>query len=187
MTVRLPALVSFLALLFASPASAGTLSGVRFADRVEVAHKSLSLNGMALRTATVFNVKVYVAGLYLETRSSDASRILRSRETKRIELQFLRDIDRDQIKKAWIVALKGRDARDVRPLEARIEQLVARIPDAKRGDRVTLDFVPGGVQMALPHGNPVLIPGADFARALLSIWLGSKPLNGDLKDGLLGR
>jgi len=36
-----------------------------------------------------------------------------------------------------------------------------------------------------PRGKP--IAGEDFYRALLRIWLGDKPVDGDLKQGLLGR
>jgi hypothetical protein len=36
-----------------------------------------------------------------------------------------------------------------------------------------------------PRGKP--IPGDDFYRALLRIWLGDKPVDGDLKKGMLGQ
>ncbi|MBK9022295.1 MAG: chalcone isomerase family protein [Sulfuritalea sp.] len=31
------------------------------------------------------------------------------------------------------------------------------------------------------------IPGEDFFRAVLKIWLGEQPVQGDLKEGLLGK
>jgi Chalcone isomerase-like len=54
--------------------------------------------------------------------------------------------------------------------------------------RITLDWVPAvGTQVTVdgkPSGVP--IPGEDFYRALLKIWLGDKPVQPDLKKALLG-
>ena len=50
---------------------AGSLAGVSLPDSQQVAGKTLALNGLGLRTK--FMVKVYVAGLYLEQKSSDAN------------------------------------------------------------------------------------------------------------------
>jgi hypothetical protein len=54
---------------------------------------------------------------------------------------------------------------------------------------IALDWVPGtGTQVVIdnqPHGKP--IPGEDFYRALLRIWIGDKPVSGDLKKALLGQ
>lgn len=186
MTLHPGKFVLLLALLIAPPALGAALAGVQFPDRVEVAQKSLTLNGLGIRTATILSVKVYVAGLYLEKRSSDAKRILASAEPKRLALQFLRNVDRDEIESAWIEGLK-KNVKDTRPFEARMKQLTSRIPDLKKGDRVTFDFVPGQVEVTLLHGTKATVPGDDFARALLAIWLGPKPPNEDLKAGLLGK
>jgi hypothetical protein len=111
---------------------------------------------------------------------------LQSPEAKRLALQFLRDVDRGEIESAWIEGLHN-NVKDTRPFDGRIKQLMARIPDLKKGDRVTFDFVPGGVEVTLLHGTKATISGDDFARALLAIWLGPKPPNEDLKSGLLGK
>ncbi len=62
------------------------------------------------------------------------------------------------------------------------------LKEAKKGDVILLDYLPdSGVNLtvnAQPQGKP--IPGEDFQRALLRIWLGDKPSNPDLKKGMLG-
>jgi hypothetical protein len=58
--------------------------------------------------------------------------------------------------------------------------------DAKKNDVVTLDFVDGGTKVAL-NGEPRgVIPGEAFNIALIRIWLGDKPAQGDLKKAMLG-
>ena len=76
-------------------------------------------------------------------------------------------------------------------LEPRAKQLaaiMAEMKEAKKGMRITLDWLPAaGTQLTVegkPAGSP--IPGEDFYRALLRIWLGEKPVQDDLKNALLG-
>lgn len=59
--------------------------------------------------------------------------------------------------------------------------------DMKSGERLRFMVKPGaGVQVDV-NGKPRgTIAGDDFARALLSVWLGSSPPNAELKAGLLG-
>ena len=61
---------------------AGTLAGVTLPDTVQVDGRTLVLDGLGLRKK--FGVKVYVAGLYLEHKSSDSSAILKADAPKRI-------------------------------------------------------------------------------------------------------
>jgi len=51
---------------------------VFFLDHAQVRGALLTLNGLGLRTASVFKVGVYVAALYLTEPSSDPHRILQS-------------------------------------------------------------------------------------------------------------
>ncbi len=66
--------------------------------------------------------------------------------------------------------------------------IMAEMKEAKKGMRITLDWLPAaGTQVTVegkPAGAPV--PGDDFYRALLRIRLGDKPVQDDLKKALLG-
>ena len=84
----------------AAPALAGSHEGVTMPDKVTVEGTSLVLNGMGLREATMFKVDVYVAGLYVEKKSSNGEAIVSARSAKRIHLQFKRDVDRKDMVKA---------------------------------------------------------------------------------------
>ncbi len=63
--------------------------------------QSLVLNGLGVREATIFKVDVYVAGLYLRQRSSDPSQILKTDESKVLDMVFVHDVSRDQMVDAW--------------------------------------------------------------------------------------
>ncbi|HRH73849.1 MAG TPA: chalcone isomerase family protein, partial [Zoogloea sp.] len=60
---------------------------------------------------------------------------------------------------------------------------------APNGTQVRIDWLPAsGTRLSI--GNETRgkdIPGEDFFRALLRIWIGDKPVDEDLKNALLGK
>ena len=176
----------FIAFLSRS-ASAGKLAGVTLPDSLTVEDKTLVLNGMGIRKATIFNVKVYVAGFYLENRSRSADAIVRSEQVKRLDLVLLRDVDRDDIIDNWRKGLKNNGA-DMASLKPRFDRFAGWMTDLKERDTLTFLYVPGrGVTVVLKGQVKGTIAGADFATALFSIWFGREPADDDLKDALLGK
>ncbi|HEY1965075.1 MAG TPA: chalcone isomerase family protein, partial [Acidobacteriaceae bacterium] len=73
-------------LTFMSDLRAATLAGVTLPDTAQVGGKTLVLNGLGLRTKMM--VKVYVAGLYLEQKSSDPNAIIKADAPKQIIMKF---------------------------------------------------------------------------------------------------
>jgi hypothetical protein len=180
-------IAAILALLAATPAQARKKAGVEMPDRIIVNGKVLTLNGMGVREATIFNVDVYVAGLYLEKTSSDPAVILEGTQIMRLHLKFVRDVDRGDIVDAWKSGFKKNKADMVR-LKDRIDQLNAWMTEMDDGESMTFTFIPGKGTAINVKGVPKgVIPGDDFGRALFSIFLGPKPPNSGLKKGLLGK
>ena len=170
-----------------SSASAGKLAGVALPDTITVDGKTLVLNGMGVRKATIFRVKVYVAGFYVENKSRRAEEIIRSEQTKRLDMVLLRDVDRDDIVDNWRKGLKNNGA-DMASLKPRFDRFAGWMTDLKEHDTLTFFYLPGrGVTVVLKGQVKGTIAGADFATALFSIWFGREPADDDLKDALLGK
>ncbi|MBL8934429.1 MAG: chalcone isomerase family protein, partial [Archangium sp.] len=91
-------LVLLSGLMVGSLAFAGELKGVKMPDEVTVEGKTLKLNGMGLRVK--FIVSVYVAGLYVENKSTDPATILKNDEARRVDMKMLRDLDAKTIVEA---------------------------------------------------------------------------------------
>lgn len=174
--------------VLSAPAVAGERAGVRMPDTLEVAGRKLVLNGLGVREATMFNVDVYVAGLYLEQPSKDAAAILASDGVKVLHIRFVRDVDRDDVVSAFTEGFE-KNAGDLVPaIRPGIRRFTSWMPSFDDGSTITLTYVPGaGTRVAVNGRMKGTIEGADFARAMFSIWLGPKPPNGGLKRGLLGR
>lgn len=173
-------------LLFALPALAKELKGVKMEDSVEVEGKKLVLNGMGLRTKVVF--KVYVAGLYLEGASADPGVILTKDQTRRVVMVMLRDLDKGKITEAIQAGFEKNNGDKMAALKDRLGKFMGVIPDLKEGQLLTLTYVPGkGTTVKGGGGAETTVEGKDFADALFSVWLGKSPVDDDLKTGMLGK
>ncbi len=180
------ALVAVVVLAAAIDLRAATLAGVTLPDSTQVAGKTLVLNGVGLRTK--FVVKVYVAGLYLEQKSSDANAILKSDSPKRLVMHFVRDVSKKQMTDAFQESFNSNSPNEAKSMKADIDKLLAAVDDMKEGQEMVFTYVPGtGTTMSINGKDKLTIADKAFAPVLFSIWLGPKPPNGDLKKGLLGQ
>jgi hypothetical protein len=79
---------------------------------------------------------------------------------------------------------------ELAPLEKRIRDLAGmmrQVGKVNRGGVILLDYLPGiGTRVTINAVPRITIPGEDFNRALLRIWLGDRPVDGRLKNALLG-
>lgn len=178
--------------LAAGSAWAVEVAGVELPASEQLAPGSspLVLNGAGLRRKFVF--KVYVAGLYLAHKVSSAEQALALAGPKRIDIRMLRDVSAEEFSNALFEGLRAnQDAAQMKAIEPRAQRLAAQMAamkEAKEGMRITIDWLPGeGTRITA--GTRVLgepIPGEDFYRALLAIWLGPHPVQDSLKSELLG-
>lgn len=172
-------------LSLATVALAGEVADVKMPETATVEGKTLHLNGMGLRTKVVF--KVYVAGLYLETPSKDAAAVVSSDQVKSIRLAILRSLKGSQVSEAIEEGFEKNSKSQMAALKPRLSKLATLIPNVEKGDDILLTYVPGkGTVVTVKGAEKGVIEGKDFADALLSVWLGSNPVQEDLKRELLG-
>src|SRR4051812_3246959 len=168
--VLLLAVIMFLVSV-TSVANAATLAGVNLPDTAQAAGKTLVLNGVGLRTK--FVVKVYVAGLYLEQKSSDASAILKSDTPKRLVMHFMRDVSKKQMVDAFEDSFDNNTPEAKKTMKADIDRLLAALKDLKEGNEMAFTYVPGsGTTMAVNGKDKLTIAGPAFAPVIFSVWLG---------------
>ena len=181
------AVFGLLQLTTVGTAAARECEDVRMADTVTVGGQQLVLNGMGVREATIFNVNVYVAGLYRTARSRNASAILAADEPWRMHLHFVHDVERADIREAFRAGMASAAGARMATFRADLGRLNGWMADMEDGDTMTFEYVPGrGLGVKVKGAFKGIIEGADFARAFLGIWLGQSPPNAGLKTGLLG-
>jgi Chalcone isomerase-like len=182
--IFLPVLFSIMLSTF--PLYAGTLAGVTLPDKIQVAGRTLVLNGMGLRRK--FVVKVYVAGLYLDQKSSDPTAILKPDIRKQLVMHFVRSVSKNQIADAFNESFENNTPDAKKTMNAEIAQFLGALEPVHDGDQMVFTYLPGtGTTFAINANEKLTIPAPAFAPVLFSVWLGPNPPNADLKKGLLGQ
>lgn len=168
---------------------AAEVEGVKLADKVQFAGSELTLNGAGVRTRVFF--KIYVGALYLQKKTGGSESVLEDAGAKRIAMHLLRDLEAEQLLSALNDGLKkNHTPADLARLEPQVKQLdgiFTAVKAVKKGDVVLLDYLPGaGTRVTVRGEDRGTIPGEDFNRALLRIWLGEQPADASLKKAMLG-
>jgi hypothetical protein len=171
--------------LAAAPADT-TYNDVTLPNSVEVAGQTLVLNGVALRKKAIF--KVYVAGLYLAAKSSDADAILAADSPRRLVMEFKRDVGKDKMCEAWDEALEKNTPDAPAQIKTDFVTLCSYMEDIKKGQQFVFTYVPGsGTTVDVAGATRGTIAGKDFADALYKAWIGPNPGPGEgFKKNLLG-
>jgi len=186
---RLAAVVVALAAMGAS-AQPVEVEGVKLEPTAQVGGAALQLNGAGVRTRVI--VKVYVAGLYVPAKANSAAALLAQKGPRRVAITMLRNVDADTFSGALSEGLqKNLSDAQFAGFKAQIDTLTANFKaagEAKKGDVIHLEFAPDAGTRVVVNGKAQgsAIAGEDFYTALLRIWLGDKPVDGDLKKGMLG-
>jgi len=177
-------LLAFL-MLFSSTAHAAELDGIQFPDSVKVEGKTLVLNGIGQRLYSFLRVPIYVAALYLQQPSTDATAILNSSQVKLLTIKFQHSVSAEDARNAW---RNGFNNNCVAPchLDAdAIARFLAAIPAIRAGDVYIFLFTPDGVRVYANNRPLGVIPRPHFAQAILATFLGPRPAALPLKEALL--
>lgn len=167
------------------------VEGVKLADKLRLSDggPELVLNGAGLRTRAFF--RVYVGALYLSQKTGSAQAVFAGHGPKRVAMYMLRDLGADQLFSALNDGLKANHApEDLAKLGPQVKQLQGifnALKAAKSGDAILLDYLPdAGTRITVNGEVKGTIPGEEFNRALLRVWLGEEPADASLKKAMLG-
>ncbi|MFT3856799.1 MAG: chalcone isomerase family protein [Aquabacterium sp.] len=170
--------------------AAVVIKGARFNDSYQLGNQTLSLNGAGIRVKLI--VDVYAAGLYVPHKEHNANGLVNQPGPKSMQIVLLRDLTGEDFADAMVKGFRHNNTEaDVARFHDKIDEIrsmMASFGSVRKGTTIRIDFVPGtGVQVLMDG----VIKGAqpvseEFFSAVLRIWLGSSPVDSDLKDALLG-
>jgi Chalcone isomerase-like len=183
---RLAAVVALSLSFAAAQAGAARREGVDLPDRVEDMGWSLVLNGVAVRTVSFLDIRVYVAALYLAKPNHQASGVLNDPSPKRIDLVFLRRADQDDVVRAWRGAFELNCKAPCGMPSVAVDQFLAAQRDVGEGDHQVLRFDHGTVSFAANGREVLRQQKPDFARLVLETFIGQGPPSTKFRAALLG-
>ena len=163
------------------------IGGITMPDTLTAGNTSLTLNGAGIRTK--FFLKLYVGGLYLQNKTTDAGKVLSEDKPMAIRLHIIssmitsekmEDATREGFKKSLGNKLSSLSSE----IEAFIDVFKAEIKD---GDVFNMIYIPGtGTEIYKNDKLSKTIKGLPFKNALFGIWVGKKPAQDSLKEGMMG-
>lgn len=178
----------------AAPATAPAVvkdpTAADFPPTMNVAGNNLQLTGWGTRKRLGF--RVYHAALYVQDKSANPADYLTLVKRERLVLRFVRELDNEQFTRIMLAALKERVNMRETPTMVdsmqKFSELFSSVPLFKVGDEVHLTMLPGGRMEFSINGdtkgfNPITEP--PLARGILSIFIGPKPIDDDLKRDIL--
>lgn len=177
--------------LLAGLAAPGVWAAQDFASTVRLGGVTLVKNGHGTRYRALF--QVYELALYLERKTEDPQQVLDMPGPKKISFVARRNIPTDQFGLMMISGISANvSGARASVLLNHMNEIVAVFTthkEIREGQRFSVNYVPGeGTTMYLDgqqKGPTVSDPL--FAEAILSIWMGPKPVDPQLKDVLLGK
>lgn len=182
-----PLLAVLLAALLgqAAPGRAADVGGVQVPDIEQVNGKSLHLNGAGRRTYSFLEIHIYVASLYLEHPSADPDQIIRSPETKLLEVTFERDIGAEDARSSWRIGFANNCLAPCHLPPAETDAFIAGVPAMHKGDRFRLLFQQNKATITVNDQPIGMVTDPQLADAILATFLGPKPASPSLRQALL--
>lgn len=181
-------IIALICLTIRSVSAQQTIEGVTLPAIVTVEGETLNLNGGGLREKLWFNL--YVGGLYLKTKSSDAKAIIEKDESMAIHLEITsKMITSENMTEAIVEGFDNSTGGNTDKIAEEIKTFMAAFKEEiVVGNKFDLSYKTGMGVIVKKNGNHLTtIDGFEFKKALFGIWLSEKPADKKLKAGMLGK
>jgi hypothetical protein len=164
---------------------AKTIEGVNFPDERECSQEELPLQGVALRKATVFGIKVYAFAYYSKNPIKNPESAAFNERPICMEAVYLRDFSDKDVNRAWDYQFKESSQFPYDELKKDIEDVKLFFGEIK-GERKESFILTKEKTIFLENSKQVgEINGINFQKNFLSIWFGKNPPTKEFQKELL--
>lgn len=171
----------------ASPTWAKTIADVNVPDSITAHQQVLQLNGGGVRSK--FFMDLYVGSLFTTKHIHEAAPVLNGDMAGAIRLNITSGmITSEKLTEALHDGFSQATGGNTSAIDASIKKFVAATftEEIKEGDQFTLVSIPNeGIYSYKNSKQLTQVNNEAFRKALMSIWLGKKPTDDDLKEDML--
>jgi Chalcone isomerase-like len=164
---------------------ARTIEEVKLPETFKSTGKEIPLQGVGLRTATIFNIRVYLAAFYSEAAPKRQDDVNLLKRPLILDVTYLRDFSGEDVDKAWKFQFEDSSQYPYPEMKEHVKNIQDFYGDIKGDRKETFELVDGETRF---YENGTLkgkILGEAFQKNFLSLFFGKKPPTEDLKKGLL--
>ena len=150
----------------------------------------MTLNGVGTRHKG--SLKMYVAALYLEKKTSNTAEVFNQSGPKRLSLTMVRNVEAGELGRLFTHQIIANSDKAIilrlAPQLRRMGEMFAQQKKVLIEDSIMIDWVPGTGTVITIQDKMQIEPfkEPEFYKAMLSIWLGNSPAEKPLKNALLG-
>jgi len=180
----------FLALMFiiffTSASFARMFEGVEMPETLKAGRYTLVLNGAGVKK--MMDLKLYVAGLYLQAAETNPWAIIETDEPQAIRLEMLRGTGAKPMNRALYNGIRTSTGTKFDAIESRSKQFEKYLYDKfEKGDIYDFKYIPNtGLEVFKNGKKRGTIAGYDFKQAFFGIWLNDKaPADWKVKEAML--
>jgi hypothetical protein len=181
---KLVLLVAFV--ICANMSTAQTKIGdVTLPNEVTLSGEEMTLNGAGMREKMW--IDLYAGGLYVQTKSSDATKVINSDAPMAMKLHIVSGM----VSQSKMIGAVNDGFENSTIGKATVAEKAAFIKcfndEITKADVFDIAYA-NGVTTVYKNGEEKgTVAGLEFKKALFGIWLGKKPADKDLKKGMLGK
>jgi len=179
--------ITIIALLISMSINAQSISvsGATFPATMKIGDKTVEYNGAGVRTKYFF--KLYVAALYIQSKSTNAQSIIDQDIASAIRLKMMsskvtRERFIETVRDGFSTSSEGKASKQ------EIDALMRLFKtEFKEGDDIILMYFPqSGIEVYMNGKHLGGVKGLEFKKALWGIWLGKTPADKSVKNSMLG-
>lgn len=159
-----------------------TIEGINFESTKKINNKALVLNGVGIRKATWFKVKVYLGALYLQKKAKTTKDILAPEYPKFLSMDFVYSVDKEKLIAGWNEGFVAAHGKSTYPELTKFNALMG---DIKKGQSIIIQFLKDGVKVSFNKAPFTFIKSKIFSKKLLAIWF-INPRDPELAKGMQG-
>ena len=186
MLKKLKIIIPLIFVIGSSDLFAETINNVSIEDTAVCTGKKLTLNGAGIRKKLF--IKLYVASLYVKNKISDEKQLLEMNQALCMRLHITSaKITAEKMVKATREGFEKSTQNNTASISGEIETFLNWLKQPIiKGDVFEFSFTPTDTTV-VSKNNQLLgeISNKEFSTALFGIWLGSNPVQVDLKNKLL--
>lgn len=168
--------------IFSQYTFAREIEGIQVPETEMLQQDKLLLNGVALRKATIFKIKVYLIMFYYPSKITSEDELLSKPQKFMLKIKFLRDLSKEKVIDSFNSGF-AKNSVDLKNYSQSWKLLQQAMEDQTKGDELVFTYW-GDKLVIKSKSKEVIIDQIDFVPQLLKLWFGTPP-NEDLKKGLL--
>jgi hypothetical protein len=121
--------------------------------------------------------------------SEDGDKVISGDKGKFLEMEFVRNVEKEQITEAWSEAVFKGCIVDCDAYKGPLKEFNSLMGEMRKGQRMSLAFYPDRLEVDQKGRNPKKgsITSKSFAKNLLAIFIGPKMFSQEVKNSLLGK